>query len=886
VPLVPGDALGPYVVLGAVGSGGMGEVYKARDTRLNRIVALKVIAHGLGQHPEARRRFSDEALAVAALNHPHICALYDTGHALDRDYLVLEFLEGENLAHRLRRGPLTVAEALGYSIEIAEALDYAHQQGIAHRDLKPANVLLTRSGGAKLLDFGLATLRATTTDGEGLSGRITQPIDVTKDGPILGTLPYLAPERFDGCTADARSDVFSFGAVLYEMLTSRRAFDEATPPRLMAAILTKDPPPIDPASPVPQEFHWVVQTCLAKNPSARWQSMRDVANILKGIARTSRNRDLTPVPPRRWRLAVIAALAGIATAGVLFAVRTVPLSEAVRHRGTVTMSVLPPPGSLFSLSESSVRSAQFAVSPDGRSIAFVAVTAGLRQLWVRELSRPDARLLPGTNDASYPFWSADSLHVGYFADGHLKKVRVAGGPPLVICKADNGRGAAWGVDDRIVFAADTSTPLSIVSAGGADAQGLTVLAPGHMAHRWPQILADGRLLLFVRSKDADVQGIYLTSIDRPGDMRIVRATPAAGTVASGQLLFVLDGELVAQPLDVAARQLSGEAMPLGLRVSTSSTMSAPISASATGVLATWSTAGGLSELVWFDRRGAHLGKAGLPDRYIDFRLGPDGKRVALARVDAASNTADLAMLDLERNFVTTLTSSAHTDATPIWSADGERLAFRSNRNGPHDLFTKSGRESGGERLLHSAGRGIYPTSWSPDGGSILFHMLDPATKHDIWRFDLPTGTAVPLQRTRHDEMQGQLARSGRLAYTSSESGELQIYVRTVEGTELATNVSSSGGFDPHWRADGRELFFVSPAGMLMAADVSDDGRRVSKPRSLFLTSIQEPPPPYLSDYDVTADGRRFLIKVPSQPQGGDPIAVTLDWLDRLGARVR
>ena len=349
------------------------------------------------------------------------------------------------------------------------------------------------------------------------------------------------------------------------------------------------------------------------------------------------------------------------------------------------------------------------------------------------------------------------------------------------------------------------------------------------------MLPDGNVLLFVRSADPGVRGIYVTSLARPDELRQLRATTASGTAAAGQLLFVLEGELVAQPLNPDTLQLSGEAVPLGLKVSTSSTMISPVSASRGDVLATWSSGDDLSELVWFDRRGAPSGTAGPPDHYVDFRLAPDERRVALARVDRASNTADLGMLDLARNFVTALTSSSQTDASPIWSSAGDRLVFRSNRRGLHELFERPALDGGGEQLLHSASVGMYPTDWSPDGRTILFHVLDPATEHDIWRLDVATRTAEPLLNSKDDEAQGQLAHGGRLAYTSDESGQLQVYVRLVDSQGLPHNVSTKGGFDPRWRADGRELFFVSPDGTMMAADISPDGLPAA-PRELFRTA--------------------------------------------------
>jgi Tol biopolymer transport system component len=894
VQLEPGKAFGPYVIVGSAGAGGMGEVYKARDTRLNRVVALKVIGSGLGERSELRRRFAAEGRAIAALSHPHICALYDTGHHEGRDFLVFEYLEGETLAHRLRRGPLPGHEVLGYAIHIAEALDYAHRQGIVHRDLKPANVLLTRTSGAKLLDFGLAQLRSTASRAEVLPDLATEPLGATAEGVIVGTPHYMAPERFDGREADARSDVFAFGAMLYEMITGRKAFDDKNQARVIAAILSSEPKPIGLVPGMPPELEWITQNCLVKDPESRWQSMGDVARVLEAIARTT-SHGISP-PAKRRRLGVWAGAALLVIAAFVAGAVAQRRSQSFSATGggadePISLSLLPPVGSAFALTESTVKSAQFALAPDGQAIVFVATTAGVRQLWVRELGRTDARLIAGTAGASYPFWSSDGRFVGFFAEGSLKKVSTQGRAPQILCKAANGRGGAWGKSGVVVFAPDPSASLYRISAAGGAAEQLTTLGPAHLAHRWPQLLDDGRVLFFVRSADANVQGIYVTSLSQPGSVQRIRAAATSGTYVSGQLLFVLNGELVAQALDARTLEPSGEAVPLGLHVSASSAMNLPVSASDRGVLATWDSVGGLSELVWFDRKGARLGIAGPVDRsidrYVDFRLAPDEKRLALSRVDPATNTPDLAILDLERGALTALTSSPQTDATPVWSPDGKRLVFRSNRRGLHDLFVRPAHGGGDDHLLHSFGSGMYPTDWSADGGSILFHTLDPSTKHDIWSLDPVRGASQPLHRTLYDEAQGQLAPGGRLAYTSDESGVFQVYVRVLGSAAGPINVSASGGFDPRWRADGRELFFVSPKGALMAADVPTEGAlRATPARALFATAIQETSPPYLSDFVVSKDGERFLIKVPTESGGAGPITVSLNWPRRLDRSLR
>jgi eukaryotic-like serine/threonine-protein kinase len=883
--LSPGDAFGPYVIEGSAGAGGMGEVYKARDSRLNRLVALKIIGKGgPGDRSEWRRRFSSEARAVAALNHPHICALYDMGQYEGREFLILEYLEGETLAERLQRGALSLPDVFRYAIEIAEALDCAHRQGIVHRDLKPSNVFLTKSQGAKLMDFGLATLRATAARAEDLSGLATKPVPVTEEGAIVGTFNYLAPERLDGHEADARSDVFAFGAVLYEMITQRKAFDEKNTARLIASILSSEPAPIDTVAGVPAELQWVVQHCLAKEPEGRWQSMGDVAKVLNRVARDRPQPAPTLRSSRRfplWLGAAMIAGAAIIAAGTLTLRRpAAPASNVIQR--PVSLSVIPPVGSAFALTESSVRTPQFAIAPEGQALAFVGTSAGVRRLWVQEFGRTEARALEGTTGASYPFWSPDGQFVAFFADGFLKKVDVHGRAPQPICKAVNGRGGAWWKDDIVVFSANTNVPLARVSAAGGNPEPLTTLAAGHLGHRWPQFLADGRLLFFVQSAEPEVQGIYVASLDKPAALHQLRSTASSAAYAAGKLLFVLDGELVAQPLDLATLRLSGEAAPVGLKVSASTSMNSAMSPSSDGSIATWHSGGEISELVWFDRKGTRLGTAGSSDRYVDFRLAPDGRRLALSRVDPAANTPDLAILDLTRRSLSPLPSSSQTDATPVWSGDGERVVFRSNRRGVHDLFVRPAHDAGDERMLYSSGFGMYPSDWSSDGRQIIYHFLHPETKHDIWSFDPTTKSARPLVRTAADEAQGQLTTSGRLAYTSNTLGRLHVYVRTLDGTAGSVPVSPKGGFDPRWRGDGRELFFFAPDSVLMAADLSMDGSpRVGQVQPLFEAAVQEAAAPFLSNYVVSSDGQRFLIKVPIEPMGYSPITVTLNWPARL-----
>ena len=882
--LEAGEHIGPYVVVQKVGSGGMGDVYRARDTRLNRLVAIKVISAGGDERPQSRTRFAAEARAIAALSHPHICALFDTGFEAGQPYLVMEYLEGETLAERLKRGSPASRELIGLAIEIADALAYAHRQGVVHRDLKPANVFLTRGGGAKLLDFGLAAMRqAAAAD---VSQMATEP--VTAEGSVVGTLHYLAPERLHGRAADERSDIYAFGVILYEMLAGARPFDEPTQARLISAILTRDPAPPTVNPQLPSELGPIVMTLLCKEPDDRWQSAGDVAKILRGIA-ARLGSPPTPAQIRgsiahRWPL--LLALLSVAALAVVIAL-TWRREATPAPRLPVSFLVGPPVGGALGMTSATVPSAQLAVSPDGASVVFVAkAPGGSEQLFIRRLDDAGLRALPGTRNASHPFWSPDSRHVGFFADQQLKTVAIAGGPPQSICAAPNGRGGAWSTRDEIIFAPDNAHPLSRVSISVKKPSELAALPPGHSAHRWPQFLpGEQRVLFFVRSTEPNVAGIYVMSLDDPQHPQRLRGAAGNGLYASNHLLYAQDGELVAEHLDPGTLRLSGQALPLDLPVSGSSTFYSAFSVSDAGVLVTWAAGDASSELVWFNRAGDRIGTVGGPARYADFRLSPDGQRLAVARVDPGENTSDLWVFDLVRQILSPLTSTRETEATPVWAASGKRLIFRSNRNGKvHELFERPAYAPAEDTVLHASATGSYPTDWSRDETVVLYHEGYPGTGFDLSLFNVRTKKATNLMPVKDNQAQGQFGTAQRVAYMSTEVTEANVFVRRLDGVSGAERISSTAGFDPRWRADGRELYFLDPAGWLMAAQFPDDGLRPSAVKPLFKVHVTAPTSPYLSNYNAAADGQKFLFRVPLELPQSLPMTVTLDWRQRLSPR--
>ncbi len=872
--LSPGAKLGPYEITAAVGDGGMGEVYRARDTRLDRTVALKILSGTLSSFDD-RVSLEREARAVAALNHPHICTLHDVSGDSETPFLVMEYVQGETLAARLARGPLPVRETIRCAIQIGEALDHAHRHGVLHRDLKPANIMLTKAG-VKVLDFGLATFRTATPVQVPMDHTPRFDAQLTSERGLLGTVHYMAPERLEGREADVASDLFAFGAVMYEMATGRRAFESSSPAGVIADILHTDPPPASSVVPgVPATLDWVIQKALTKTPETRWQAAGDLVEILRWMARTS----AAPAPDAgRRRSWVPVALAGLALV-IAAALSSSRWLRTTPHLPAMMFSIYPPATGGFTPTASSVQSPQFALSPDGRRVVFVAaLEREPSQLWIRELGALDPQPIAGTQGAEYPFWSPDSASVAFFAGGSLKRIDLAGGPPRVLASALHGRGGAWNRQGLILYAPTTQDGLFAVGATGGEPRPVTSVGPalGEASHRWPQFLPDDRhFIYFVQKTSQEGHGIYLGDLDQSPPRR-VRAAPASAVfTASGHLLFVQDDVLMAASFDWKAGRLEGEPAPIVSAVATSSSFYGAFSASQTG-LVVYASGEGTAEVVWMARDGQRAAAALPPGQYADFRLSPDDQQLAIAEVDPETHRPDIRVLDLIRGSKLRITADAATDASPIWSPDGQRVVFRSNRRGVHDLFVRASNGTSESAPLFRSGNAKYPTDWTPDGGSIVYHTYESATGADIWMVRADGSQASPLLNGPFDEMQGQVAPGGAwIAYTSTETGHPEVYVRSLSDPTLRWQVSAGGGRDPRWRGDAGELFYISADSAVNAVGFSAGGP--TAPKRLFPVHVAPPGLPYLSSYDVTRDGQRFLIRVPVHDLSSAPIHVVTDW---------
>ena len=899
--LTSGTRLGPYEIESPLGAGGMGEVYRARDTRLERTVAIKVLNAQLVASTELRARFEREAKVISQLQHPHICVLHDVGNEGPIDYLVMEFLQGESLAERLRKGPLAPEQILTIAIEIADALEKAHRAGVVHRDLKPGNVMLTKSG-AKLLDFGLAKpFGATVASGTGsgaspsvFAAALTQTMPspspatpLSTAGAVIGTVQYMSPEQIQGIEADARSDVFSFGVMLFEMVTGKRSFEGKTQASIVGQILAVDPPSVITLRPqTPPGLDRVIRLCLDKDPDERIQTAHDLKLQLQAIVEAPLTTTQAPVvaPARRpwvpWAAAGLLAIAAIAFA--LAYLQSLRASQVSVHS-----YILPPENATFLLTGNT--SGPPVLSPDGLRIAFLAKNAdGKQMLWIRPLNSAVAQPMSGTEGATYPFWSTDSRYVAFFAGGKLSKVEASGGPPQALCDASSGRGGTWNGTNTIVFSPDSTSGLARVDAAGGTRVALTTPDAKETSHRWPDFLPDGNhFLYFAHGTTNPDSGIYLTALDSKERKLLLHNDSNAIYAAPGYLLFVRDNTLMVQRFNLRSLGLEGEAKPLADHVAVNTDIwHSILTVSANGeLLYQHGAAGGGSQLVWYDPSGKQ-GEPVLPETadYYQPILSPDASKLAFAL--ETNGIGDIWVFDLARHTKTRITFGPQYSAWPLWWPDGKSIVFSYGPSGTADSLYRQNADGTGnrEKLLETPGISESPASVSPDGRYIAYMRRDPKsnTGLDIWvlpMFPDKSGDQkpFPVVATNFLDVTPSFSPDGKwLAYANNETGRMEVYIQPFPSGTGRWQVSTAGGVRPNWRKDGKELFFFSIDQQVMAVDVSQKGAslQLGTPHALFkATTVSVANGPY----SVSADGKKFVMNTVLPQSITEPLTLITNW---------
>jgi serine/threonine protein kinase len=880
--LTSGTKLGPYEIQAQLGAGGMGEVYRAKDTRLDRTVAIKVLISHLSSSPELKQRMEREARAISALNHPNICHLYDIGASDGTDYLVMEFLEGETLADRLRKGAMPLSEVLKIGIAISDALAFAHQRGIIHRDLKPGNIMLTKAG-VKLMDFGLAKSVAAgaTPSSSGaplLSAARTMtemsPMSpLTTAGSVIGTIQYMSPEQIEGKEADARSDVFALGGVLYEMLTGVRPFQGKSQISVASAILEQNPEPISAVQPLtPESFEYVVNTCLAKNPDERYQNAHDVALQLKWIAQSgSPTAQLTEKKSdNRVGLAwLVAGALAILLIGLAVWWKSSRVPESTSYFAAPV---------LFEAQD-------VAISPNGHTVVIAAHGESQRTnvLWIYEPGSPQATSLANTENANFPFWSADGRSLGFFADGKLKRLDLAGGPVQTLCDAPTGRGGTWNKNGDIVFTPNglLGIGLSRISAtGGTPVQ---IATPDRSLNedslRWPSFLPDGVHYLYSAinlSGRKDLYAIYVGALNSTEKHPVIRTQGNVAYVDPGYLLFYRDHTLFAQHFDVKNFKVTGEPVPIFNDIGFSPRISkAVFSASGAGLLVAQKAGESASQLTWFDRAGHEVGAATKPGIYGNIALSSDDKFVAADTTDPVSQNTDIYTYNVVSGEAKRLTFDPAIDSMSIWSPDGKRIIFSDNRQAGFNLYLKNSDGSQEEELIPQEGGDRFPNSWSSDGKHVLYERVA-----DLWYLTIPEMKQTEFLKATSTLRTALFSPDGRwVAYSSSESGRWEIYVTSFPDAHGKWQVSNGGGTQPKWRGDGKELFYLSPDNKMMAVPVRTGANfDAGSPAALFQAYLRENVAATSEQffYDVSRDGQKFLIN--SQVKSAiTPMSVVLNW---------
>jgi eukaryotic-like serine/threonine-protein kinase len=870
VTLPAGFRLGPYEIQALIGAGGMGEVYRARDTRLERTVAIKVLPANLSSQVERRQRFEREAKAISQLSHPNICALYDVGGEGGTEFLVMEYLEGETLTERLAKGALPLESTLRYGVEIADALDKAHRHAIVHRDLKPGNVMLTKSG-VKLLDFGLAKAMESAKPSASFTGLPTEQA-LTQEGTILGTFQYMAPEQLEGKEADGRTDIFALGCVLYEMATGRKAFTGSSQASLMSAIMKEEPVPVSQIQPMaPPALDRVVKICLAKDPDERWQSAHDVGSELKWIAQVGSQAGVpAPIVQRRKHRERFAwAGFGIATV-VAAGLAAAHLRQAPRDLPAIRSNIPMPEGTA---------PGQLAVSPDGTQLAFTASKSGKPVLYLRRFDGSTSQAVPGTDDAGFPFWSPDGRSVGFFAGGKLKRLDLAGGAILTICDAASGMGGTWNRDGDIVFAPAPTSALYRVSASGGQPAPVTTLdsARHETAHRFPQFLPDGRRFLYAAANLAavanDAGAIRVGSIDGKEDKAIVPMASNA-SYAAGRLLYVRDQSLVAQELDLSRLETRGPPVPIEPRIGHFGiAMFCPFSVSENGVLVTAPVDSTPSRLLWLDRNGKEIGSFGEPGLIANPRLSPDGRRLT-AEWSNGYAAFDIWVYEIPGGAGRKVVSDG---GSSVWSPDGTRIAYSTlsrAKDGQAALRVKQ-LDSGNEEKFDSVDD-RWPEDWSRDGRFLSVRIIVAAglRNYQLCIVDMMGDRRCAPFATENNNWDSRFSPDGRwIAYTSDESGRSEVYVRSFPNPGGKWQVSAAGGTSPRWGGGGKELFYANLDDKMIAIPVSAAATiHFGSPISLFSF-------PGLSNayYDVASDAKRFLVDAPVAGPSSPPLDLIVHW---------
>jgi len=882
-----GTRLGSYEIISTIGAGGMGEVYEARDTKLGRNVAVKVLPAAFVNDPERLARFQREARMLAALNHPNIATIYGLEQSGGTHFLIMELVPGETLAERVKTGPVPVEEALKLASQIAEALEAAHEKNIIHRDLKPANVKVTPEGKVKVLDFGLAKAFEGDGPSDNPSNSPTLSRGATMQGVILGTAAYMSPEQARGKAVDKRTDIWAFGCVLYEMLAGKQAFQGETATDIIAKILTGEPDwkAVPPSTPT--QIHALLRRCLQKDKSLR---LRDAADARIEIQETLSS----PVPAgpesvvasrlRGWRLPALIGL-GVLVAAAVATVATCYLKPEAPKPVTRTVIDLPQGDQLAALDYPAI-----AISPDGTLLAYVAIHSGTRQIFLRALDSLEAKPLAETEGANTPFFSPDGQWLGFFAGGRLKKISVSGGAALSLATVGSPRGGSWADNGTIVFVPTGIGVVQKVSDAGGAAQALTELDRGESSNRWPDLLPGGKAMLFSTvgsNPQIAVQSVGSSVPVVAGERRdLVPGGTSPRYATSGHLIYAQPGHLEAASFDPRRLRITGPAVPVleGVLQSNGNTQYS-ISASGSLVYIPGGTQADTRRLVWVSRNGTEQALGAPPHAYSYPRISPDGRRLALTV--AEEQGAQIWLYDTERDTLTRLTFGGILNQVVTWTLDGKRIVFGSNKEGPQNIFWQSADGSGGMERLTTGGYSQTPRSFSPDGQLLAFIEVNPTTGYDIGVLRLSDRKAQPFLQTQFNESTPAFSPNGHwLSYVSDESGRYEVYVQAYPGPGGKYQISTEGGTEPVWNPNGKELFYRS-GDKMMAVDVAtQQGFSASKPRMLFQGPYM-PTTLTLPFYDVSPDGQRFLMIKPSDKAtlSLTQIVVVQNWFEELKRRV-